>query len=95
MDTKGVENIGFPENETPHPLHLTEPPINWNMDDGLINAVITAAVWSVERKPGVWSRMLEALDRGARKAKEDTLEAFFFHAMVNRLLEEYRQLDTK
>lgn len=74
---------------------MSEPPIKWDIGDDVINAVITAAVWSVERRPGVWGKMMTALDKGVRKTKEGTLEAFFFHAMVNRLLEEYRQLDTK
>lgn len=77
------------------PPRVTEPAINWNIDDGLINAVITAAVWSVERRPGVWGKMMTALGKGVRKTEEDTINAFFFHAMVDRLLEEYRQLDAK
>ena len=52
------------------PLSLTEPDINWKLDDGLINAVITAAVWSVGQRPGVWSKMMTALDKGGRKTKE-------------------------
>lgn len=82
-------------NMLPPKTRVTEPAINWNIDDGLINAVITAAVWSVERRPGVWGKMMTALGKGVRKTEEDTINAFFFHAMVDRLLEEYRQLDTK
>ena len=69
------------------PLSLTEPDINWKLDDGLINAVITAAVWSVGQRPGVWSKMMTALDKGGR------VHAFLFRAMVDRLREEFHSLD--
>lgn len=36
--------------------------------------------------------MIAAMNKGAKKTKEGTAEAFFFHAMVDRLLEEYRDL---
>ena len=75
------------------PLSLTEPDINWKLDDGLINAVITAAVWSVGQRPGVWSKMMTALDKGGRKTKEGTVHAFLFRAMVDRLREEFHSLD--
>ena len=62
--------------------------------DELINAVITAAVWSTERKPGTWQKMIEAINRGAEKTKEGTVNAFLFRAMIDSLLEEFRALDT-
>lgn len=74
------------------PWNLTEPPMSWSLDDGLINGVIAAAVWSVGQRPGVWGKMMTALDRGVRKTKEDTLDAFFFQAMVDRLLEVFHML---
>lgn len=74
------------------PWNLTEPPMSWSLDDGLINGVIAAAVWSVGQRSGVWGKMMTALDRGVRKTKEDTLDAFFFQAMVDRLLEEFHML---
>lgn len=67
-----------------------EAKVNWEVGDELINAVITAAVWSVERKPGTWQKMIEAVNRGAAGTKEGTVNAFFFRAMVDRLLEEFR-----
>ena len=69
------------------PWNLTEPPMSWSLDDGLINGVIAAAVRSVGQRP-----MMPALDRGVRKTKEDTLDAFFFQAMVDRLLEVFHML---
>lgn len=93
MKTEGMEGTGFPENKPPKPPRVTEPPINSRIDDGLINAVITAAVWSVKRRPRVWNQMIAAMNKGAKKTKEGTAEAFFFHAMVDRLLEEYRDLE--
>lgn len=71
-----------------------EAKVNWEIGDELINAVITAAVWSVERKPGTWQKMIEAADQGAAKTKEGTVSAFLFHAMIDRLLEEFHALNT-
>lgn len=82
-------------NGPPKPLRVTDPAINWNIDDGLVNAVITAAVWSVERRPRTWQKMIRALNHGAAQTKEETVNAFLFHAMVDRLLEEFHRLDTK
>ena len=76
------------------PQHLTEADLSWNIDSALVNGVITAAVWSVERKPGTWSKMLVALGRGAIKSKEGTVEAFLFRAMLDRLLEEFHALES-
>lgn len=72
---------------------MSEPPINWNIDDELINAVITAAVWAEGQKPGVWGKMLAALDQGGQKTREGTVNAFLFRAMVERLLEEFHNPD--
>lgn len=74
--------------------HVLEAKVNWEIGDELINAVITAAVWSVERKPGTWQKMIEAADQGAAKTKEGTVSAFLFHAMMDRLLEEFHALNT-
>lgn len=68
---------------------LVETKVNWTIEDELINAVITAAVWSEERKPGTWQKMINALHRGAEKTEQGTVNAFLFRAMVNRLLEEF------
>lgn len=73
---------------------MLEAKVNWEIGDELINAVITAAVWSVERKPGTWQKMIEAADQGAAKTKEGTVSAFLFHAMMDRLLEEFHALNT-
>ena len=73
---------------------LVEAKVSWEIGEEPINAVITAAVYSVERKPGTWHNMINALHRGAEKTEEGTVNAFLFRAMVDRLLEEYRALDT-
>lgn len=76
--------------DIPQTLRVVDTKVNWNVGDELINAVITAAVWSVERKPGTWQKMIEAVNRGAAGTKEGTVNAFFFRAMVDRLLKEFR-----
>ena len=73
---------------------LVEAKVSWEIGEEPINAVITAAVYSVERKPGTWQNMINALHRGAEKTEEGTVNAFLFRAMVDRLLEEFRALDT-
>lgn len=77
----------------PNP-RLVDAKVNWEIGDELINAVITAAVWSTERKPGTWQKMIKAVNRGAAKTEEGTVNAFLFRAMIDRLLEEFRALDT-
>lgn len=76
------------------PLHVADAKVTWEIGDELINAVITAAVYSVERRPGTWQNMINALHLGAEKTEEGTINAFLFRAMVDHLLEEYRALDT-
>ena len=63
------------------------------MGDDLITGVIATAVWSEARRPGLWQDMLRAVDRGAAGTKEGTVNAFFFRAMVDRLLEEFHTLE--
>ena len=74
---------------------MSEPPVRWEIGDDVINAVITAAVWSAGQRPGTWSKMVRALNEGAGKTKEGTVNAFLFRAMIDRLLEEFRALDTQ
>lgn len=83
------KKIDFP----PKP-RVVEAEVTWEIGDELANAVITAAVYSVEKKPGTWQKMINALHRGAEKTEEGTVNAFLFRAMVDHLLEEYRALDT-
>lgn len=71
-----------------------EPDISWSIGDGVINGVIMAAVWSVDRAPGVQQKMIHALSRGASTTKEGTASAFLFRAMVDRLLEEFHALES-
>lgn len=73
---------------------LLEAKVSWKIEDELINAVITAAVWSEEQKPGTWQKMIEAVNRGAAGTKEGTVNAFFFRAMVDRLLDEFHAENT-
>ena len=81
-------------NHVPKRPRVVDTKVKWRVEDELINAVITAAVWSTERKPGTWQEMIEAVHRGAAGTKEGTVNAFFFRAMVNRLLEEFDNLNT-
>ena len=81
-------------NHVPKRPRVVDTKVKWRVEDELINAVITAAVWSAERKPGTWQKMIEAVHRGAAGTKEGTVNAFFFRAMVNRLLEEFDNLNT-
>lgn len=81
-------------NHVPKRPRVVDTKVKWRVEDELINAVITAAVWSTERKPGTWQKMIEAVHRGAAGTKEGTVNAFFFRAMVNRLLEEFDDLNT-
>ena len=66
-----------------------EQKISYTLGDDLIAGVITAAVMSEKRRPGLWQDMLRALDRGAAKTSEGTANAFLFRAMRDRLLEEF------
>ena len=73
----------------PQVVRVTDPKMSREIEDELVNAVITAAVWSEERKPGTWQKMINALHRGAEKTEQGTVNAFLFRAMVDRLLEEF------
>jgi len=79
--------------EFPQPLRLTEPTVIWNIGYEMIKGVVAAAVWSVDRRPGIWQAMINALNSGASKTKEGTVSAFLFQAMVDRLLEEFHALE--
>ena len=83
-----MENEGT-RHDRIQPLHLVDVEVSWEIGDELINAVITAAVWSEGQKPGIWQKMIEALNRGGAKTEEGTVNAFLFRAMVGRLLEEF------
>ena len=72
-----------------------EPKISYTVGDELITGVITAAVMSEKRRPGLWQDMLRAVERGEAGTKERTVNAFFFQAMVDRLLEEYHALEAE
>ena len=86
-----MKNDGTRRNRI-QPLHLVDAKVAWEIGDELVNAVITAAVWSEGQKPGIWQKMIEALNRGGAKTKEGTVSAFLFRAMVGRLLEEFHAL---
>lgn len=74
------------------PAQVADTKVSWDIGDELVNAVITAAVWSEGQRPGVWQKMIKAVNRGAAKTEEGTINAFLFRAMVGRLLEEYHAL---
>ena len=72
---------------------LTDPELTCQLKDSLITGVITMAVMSETRRPGLWQDMLSALDRGAQSTSEGTASAFLFQAMVDRLLAEFHAKD--
>ena len=74
---------------------IVEQKISYTLGDDLIAGVITAAVMSEKRRPGLWQDMLRALDRGAAKTSEGTVNAFLFRAMLDRLLEEFHAGEQK
>ncbi len=76
----------------PQVVRVTDPKMGREIGGELVNAVITAAVWSEGQKAGIWQKMIEALNRGGAKTEEGTVNAFLFRAMVDRLLEEFHAL---
>ena len=76
----------------PQVVRVTDPKVSREIGDELVNAVITAEVWSEGQKPGIWQKMIGALNRGAAKTEEGTVNAFLFRGMVDRLLEEFHGL---
>ena len=64
------------------------------INEELVNAVIAAAVYSVERDTWTWQKMINALHRGAEGTEKGTVNEFLFQAMVDRLLEEFHALNT-
>lgn len=80
--------------DIPQTSRVVAPKVRGQIDEELVNAVITAAVYSVERKPGTWQKMINALHQGAERTEKGTVNEFLFHAMVDRLLKEFRALDT-
>lgn len=78
----------------PQVVRVVAPKVRGEIGEELVNAVITAAVYSVGQKPGTCQNMITALYRGAEKTEKGTVNAFLFQAMVDRLLEEFRTLDT-
>ena len=66
----------------PQVVRVTDPKVSREIGDEPVNAVITAAVWSEGQKPGIWQKMIEALNRGGAKTEEGTVNAFLFRAMV-------------
>ena len=84
-----MENDRFP----PPPLQVTETPSTRDIGERLLTGVITAAVMEIGQRPGIWQKMIEAVNSGAAGTKEGTASAFLFRAMVDRLLEEFQALD--
>ena len=78
----------------PQVVRVVAPKARGQINEELVNAVITAAVYSVERNTWTWQNMITALHRGAEKTEKGTVNEFLFQAMVNRLLEEFRALNT-
>ena len=78
----------------PQVVRVVAPKVRGQINEELVNAVIAAAVYSVERNTRTWQRMINALHRGAEKTEKGTVNEFLFQAMVDRLLEEFRDLNT-
>ena len=51
-----MKNDGTRRNRI-QPLHLVDAKVAWEIGDELVNAVITAAVWSEGQKPGIWQKI--------------------------------------
>ena len=80
------------EKKLPQVVRVVAPKVRGQINEELVNAVITAAVYSVERNTWTWQKMINTLQRGAEKTEKGTVNAFLFQAMVDRLLEEFRAL---
>ena len=78
----------------PQVVRVVAPKARGQINEELVNAVIAAAVYSVERDTWTWQKMINALHWGAEKTEKGTVNEFLFQAMVDRLLEVYRALDT-
>ena len=80
--------------ELPQVVRVVAPKARGQIDEELVNAVITAAVYAVERDTWTWQKMINALHRGAEGTEKGTVNEFLFQAMVDRLLEEFHALNT-
>lgn len=78
----------------PQVVRVVAPEVRGQINEELVNAVITAAVYSVERDTRTWQKMINALHRGAERTEKGTVNEFLFQAMVDRLLEEFHALNT-
>lgn len=78
----------------PQVVRVVAPKARGQIDEELVNAVITAAVYAVERDTWTWQKMINALHRGAEGTEKGTVNEFLFQAMVDRLLEEFHALNT-
>lgn len=70
-----------------------EPEISYQVGDDLVRGVLITAVMS-EQPPARWKDMLWALARGTAEAGGESVGAFLFQAMVDRLLEEFHAGET-
>lgn len=78
----------------PQVVRVVAPKARGQIDEELVNAVIAAAVYAVERDTWTWQKMINALHRGAEGTEKGTVNEFLFQAMVDRLLEEFHTLNT-
>ena len=70
---------------------ITETTPTQEIGENLLAGVILAAVSQAGQRPGIWQGMIEAMNRGAAGTADRTVSAFFFQAMVDRLLEEFQK----
>lgn len=80
--------------ELPQVVQVVASRARGQINEELVNAVIAAAVHSVEQDAWTWQKMITVLHRGAEKTEKGTVNAFLFQAMVDRLVEEFRALNT-
>lgn len=80
--------------ELPQVVQVVASRARGQINEELVNAVIAAAVHSVERDAWTWQKMITALHWGAEKTEKGTVNAFLFQAMVDRLVEEFHALNT-
>lgn len=95
MEAREKNYMDFSKNDPSKPLRVTDPPLKWQIDDGIVTGVLTKAVWAAGQRPGTWQKMIKAMHHGAEKTEQGTVNAFLFQAMVDRLLEESHALEDK
>ena len=58
------------QNSPPNP-QVVDTQVSWEIGEELISAVISAAVWTTERKPGTWQKMIEAAKVSIEQSRKE------------------------